>query len=155
MAEIELSVLSRQCLERRVPDFETLQSEAQAWQDRRDETGTKIDWRFTTEEARNKLKRLYPSFQEYRCIEGISAELAESFRDEAKARLVPVGGHIAPRACPITDPRVYARRTFAGAVVATDIVLAETFVCKAVTYIVSAMRVPVLRSAPATRHFQL
>jgi DDE superfamily endonuclease len=64
MAEIELSVLSRQCLERRVPDFETLQAEARAWQDRRDEKGVKIDWRFTTENARVKLKRLYPSFQE-------------------------------------------------------------------------------------------
>jgi transposase len=64
MAEIELSVLSRQCLERRVPDFETLQSEARAWQDRRDTAGITIDWRFTTEDARIKLKRLYPSFQE-------------------------------------------------------------------------------------------
>jgi transposase len=64
MAEIELSVLSRQCLERRVPDFETLQSEAQAWQDRRDAAGITIDWRFRTDDARIKLKRLYPSFQE-------------------------------------------------------------------------------------------
>ena len=64
MAEIELSVLSRQCLERRVPDFETLQAEAHAWQERRDEKGIKIDWRFGTEDARIKLKRLYPSFQE-------------------------------------------------------------------------------------------
>lgn len=64
MAEIELSVLSRQCLDRRVPDFESLQSEAHAWQDRRDAAGITIDWRFTTEDARIKLKRLYPSFQE-------------------------------------------------------------------------------------------
>jgi transposase len=64
MAEIELSVLSRQCLNRRVPDFETLQTEARAWQERRDETGSEIDWRFTTEDARLKLKRLYPSLQE-------------------------------------------------------------------------------------------
>jgi len=64
MAEIELSVLSRQCLERRVPDFETLQSEARAWQERRDAAGGKIDWRFRTEDARIKLKRLYPSLQE-------------------------------------------------------------------------------------------
>jgi transposase len=63
MAEIELSVLSRQCLNRRVPDFETLQTEARAWQERRDETGSEIDWRFTTEDARLKLKRLYPSLQ--------------------------------------------------------------------------------------------
>jgi hypothetical protein len=64
MAEIELSVLSRQCLDRRVPDFETLQAEVAAWQERRDAAGTKIDWRFTTEDARIKLKRLYPSLQE-------------------------------------------------------------------------------------------
>jgi transposase len=64
MAEIELSVLGRQCLERRVPDFETLEREAHAWQQRRDAAGITIDWRFTTDDARIKLKRLYPSFQE-------------------------------------------------------------------------------------------
>jgi hypothetical protein len=64
MAEIELSVLGRQCLDRRVPDFESLQAEVRAWQKRRDEAGVKIDWRFGTEDARIKLKRLYPSFQE-------------------------------------------------------------------------------------------
>jgi transposase len=64
MAEIELSVLSRQCLERRVPDFEALRAEAAAWQQRRDAEGVKIDWRFTTEDARIKLKQLYPSLQE-------------------------------------------------------------------------------------------
>jgi hypothetical protein len=64
MAEIELSVLSRQCLERRVPDFETLEAETHAWQQRRDAAGVKIDWRFTTDDARIKLKRLYPSLQE-------------------------------------------------------------------------------------------
>ena len=64
MAEIELSVLSRQCLDRRVPDFETLKAEAVAWQKRRDETAGQIEWRFRTENARIKLKRLYPSLQE-------------------------------------------------------------------------------------------
>jgi hypothetical protein len=64
MAEIELSVLSRQCLDRRVPDFETLKAEARAWRERRDDTGGKIDWRFNTEDARIKLKQLYPSLQE-------------------------------------------------------------------------------------------
>ena len=58
MAEIELSVLSRQCLDRRVPDFETLSAEAHAWQQRRDEKGVRIDWRFSTDDARIKLKRL-------------------------------------------------------------------------------------------------
>jgi DDE superfamily endonuclease len=64
MAEIELSVLSRQCLDRRVPDFETLQAEARVCQERRDAVGNNIDWRFHTEDARIKLKRLYPSLQE-------------------------------------------------------------------------------------------
>jgi transposase len=64
MAEIELSVLSRQCLDRRVPDFQTLEAEVSAWQERRHEKGAKIDWRFDTEDARIKLKRLYPSLQE-------------------------------------------------------------------------------------------
>ncbi len=57
-------MLSRQCLDRRVPDFGTLKAEVYAWQERRDAAGGKIDWRFTTEDARVKLKRLYPSFQE-------------------------------------------------------------------------------------------
>jgi transposase len=64
MAEIELSILSRQSLDRRVPDFETLHREAQAWQERRDAAGGKIEWRFSTDDARIKLKRLYPSLQE-------------------------------------------------------------------------------------------
>ena len=64
MAEIELSVLSRQCLNRRVPDFETLHTEAHAWQQRREEKGVRIEWRFRTDDARLKLKRLYPSLQE-------------------------------------------------------------------------------------------
>lgn len=64
MAEIELSVLSRQCLDRRVPDAATLHAEVLAWQERRNADSRPIDWRFTTAEARIKLKRLYPSLQE-------------------------------------------------------------------------------------------
>lgn len=64
MAEIELSVLSRQCLDQRVPDLATLQAEVCAWQERRDRTATAVDWRFTTADARIKLKRLYPSIQQ-------------------------------------------------------------------------------------------
>ena len=48
IAEIELSVLSRQCLDRRVPNFETLEAEVAAWQEQRDAAGgKKIEWRFT------------------------------------------------------------------------------------------------------------
>jgi hypothetical protein len=64
MAEIELSVLSRQCLDRRIPDKATLSAEVAAWQDRRNTAGGTVDWRFTTDDARIKLKRLYPSIQE-------------------------------------------------------------------------------------------
>lgn len=61
MAEIELSVLSRQCLDRRIPDKKSLQQEVAAWESRRNLQSRKIDWRFTTADARIKLKHLYPS----------------------------------------------------------------------------------------------
>ena len=61
IAEIELSVFSRQCLRRRIPDLETLRSEAAAWQEHRNKVaGARVDWRFTTQDARIRLKRLYP-----------------------------------------------------------------------------------------------
>jgi hypothetical protein len=61
MAEIELSVLGRQCLARRIPNQEALQHEVAAWERTRNTHEGRVDWRFTTEDARNKLKRLYPS----------------------------------------------------------------------------------------------
>lgn len=61
MAEIELSVLSRQCLDRRIPDQATLAAEVAAWERDRNAAGGRVDWRFTTADARIKLKRLYPS----------------------------------------------------------------------------------------------
>lgn len=61
MAEIELSALARQCLDRRIPDINTLQNEVANWCDERNKKETWIDWRFTTEDARIKLKRLYLS----------------------------------------------------------------------------------------------
>jgi DDE superfamily endonuclease len=61
IAEIELSILSRQCLDRRIPDVETLKQEVQSHQQSRDALGRKVNWRFTTDNARIKLKRLYPS----------------------------------------------------------------------------------------------
>ena len=64
MAEIELSVLSRQCLNRRIPDQDTLRKEIKAWETKRNESKTTMDWRFTTEDARIKLKRLYPKVPE-------------------------------------------------------------------------------------------
>jgi hypothetical protein len=64
MAEIELSVLARQCLDRRIPDRESLAEEASAWEAERNAAQSCIDWRFTAADARIKLKRLYPETAE-------------------------------------------------------------------------------------------
>lgn len=61
MAEIELSVLARECLDRRIPDKITLLKEVAAWELRRNQGERTVDWQFTTADARIKLKRLYPS----------------------------------------------------------------------------------------------
>ena len=64
MAEIEISVLVRQCLgKRRVADAKTLGGEARAWCEERNRLGASVEWRFTTKEARTKLRRLYPSIE--------------------------------------------------------------------------------------------
>lgn len=60
IAECELSVLARQCLDRRIPDKATLEQEATAWETRRNAARVTVDWQFTTADARFKLKRLYP-----------------------------------------------------------------------------------------------
>jgi hypothetical protein len=62
VAEVELSVLSGQCLRRRIGDAETLERELEAWQRRRNQEASKVKWQFTTEDARVKLRRLYPTF---------------------------------------------------------------------------------------------
>jgi hypothetical protein len=61
MAEIELSVLSRQCLDERMDDKATLGKQASAWEARRNQRHSRVDWHFTNADARVKLKRLYPS----------------------------------------------------------------------------------------------
>jgi hypothetical protein len=61
MAEIDLSILARQCLARRIPDAGTLKQEVQAYQARRNAAQAPIDWRFSVSDARQKLHRLYPS----------------------------------------------------------------------------------------------
>jgi len=64
MAEIEISVLVRQCLgKRRLPDVQTLRREARAWYEARNQQQASVNWRFTTAEARTKLRRLYPSVE--------------------------------------------------------------------------------------------
>lgn len=62
VAEIELSVLGRQCLERRIGSAEELRHETATWQTERNANRSRVHWRFTTEDARTKLHRLYPQF---------------------------------------------------------------------------------------------
>jgi hypothetical protein len=64
MAETELSILCRQCLDRRIDCKETMTQEVAAWEDERNANESTIDWQFTTADARIKLKRLYPSSQD-------------------------------------------------------------------------------------------
>jgi hypothetical protein len=61
MAEIELSILGRQCLSRRIDNVHDLRREVKAWETARDTAGTKVNWQFTTSDARIKLRKLYPS----------------------------------------------------------------------------------------------
>jgi hypothetical protein len=62
MAEIEFSVLTKQCLRRRIPDAQTLAKGVSTWCDQRNQQKTTVDWRFTSEDARIKLRKLYPSY---------------------------------------------------------------------------------------------
>lgn len=64
MAEIEFSALTKQCLKRRIPDAKTLEREVGAWCDQRNQRNTTVDWRFTSEDARIKLRKLYPSIHD-------------------------------------------------------------------------------------------
>jgi hypothetical protein len=64
MAEIELSALTRQCLDRRIPSQVILRTEIAAWEARRNAQAGTVNWRFTTDDARIKLKRLYPSIED-------------------------------------------------------------------------------------------
>lgn len=63
MAETELSILTKQCLDRRIPDAPTLVRETAAWVAQRNAAQSTVNWQFTTDKARTKLKRLYPSIQ--------------------------------------------------------------------------------------------
>jgi hypothetical protein len=64
MAEIELNVLMGQCLNRRIDTIEEIEREVKAWQEYRNNKHAKICWQFTTDDARIKLRRLYPTFDE-------------------------------------------------------------------------------------------
>ena len=64
MAEIAISALVRQCLgKRRLPDEETLRRETKAWEEERNQLGASVEWRFTSADARTKLRKLYPSIE--------------------------------------------------------------------------------------------
>ena len=63
MVEIELNVLIGQCLNRRIDDIEVVKKESVAWQQARNNKGAKVNWQFTAEDARIKLKRLYPTLE--------------------------------------------------------------------------------------------
>ena len=64
MAEVEINVLTRQCLNRRIDNLDEMQDQVDSWQTRRNNANAKIDWQFTSDNARIKLKRLYPTLQE-------------------------------------------------------------------------------------------
>ena len=64
MAEIELSVFSNRCLNRRISDEEVLKREVSALQHERNQAAAVIDWRFSSQDARTKLQRVYPSYSD-------------------------------------------------------------------------------------------
>ena len=61
MVEVEIGVLGKQCLDRRIPDRETLQREIAYWERRRNAEGARVEWLFDVQRAREKLRRVYPS----------------------------------------------------------------------------------------------
>lgn len=61
MAEIEIGIMNRQCLNRRIDNMNTIEKEIQAWTESRNNHQSKINWQFTSEDSRIELKRLYPS----------------------------------------------------------------------------------------------
>ena len=63
MAEIELGILNRQCLDRRIDNIDDMRREAIAWKTDRNAAKVKVNWQFTTEDARIKLRKLYPSIE--------------------------------------------------------------------------------------------
>ena len=63
IAEVELAILERQCLRRRIPDRDALAAEVAAWAEHRNAAASRVDWQFTTADARTKLRRLYPAIE--------------------------------------------------------------------------------------------
>jgi len=103
MAESELGVLSTQCLDRRIPDKQTLTSEIAEWQAKRNSNHAKADWQFTAADARLKLKRLYPQFESLRALghdkvlmvriptkPAMHSNLKPAARSDLKPAIVPI-----------------------------------------------------------------
>ena len=65
MAEIELNVLTGQCLNRRIDNIADVRKETEAWQEFRNNKNSKVNWQFTAEDARIKLSRLYPALESW------------------------------------------------------------------------------------------
>ena len=70
IAEIELSVLSNQCLKERIPDIESLKEQTSAWTNDRNNKSKAVHWRFTTDDARIKLRKLYPDYAGALAVKG-------------------------------------------------------------------------------------
>lgn len=70
-----MSVLARQCLDHRIPNKKTLLEEVAAFQQERNQDYRPVNWRFTTEDARIKLKRLYPSISQYKVVKALAWRL--------------------------------------------------------------------------------
>ena len=66
IAEIGINIMTRECLNRRIPSIEALKEELKAWNDEYDKDPSPVNWQFQTEDSRIKLKRLYPDIEKYR-----------------------------------------------------------------------------------------
>jgi hypothetical protein len=111
MAESELSALNGPCLDRRIPDLETLRNCTAAWENDRNNRQSKINWRFSTADARIKLKHLYPKLIMLHGTSLIATPAVRPFRHKALLwpRLTPV-----PRSGDLTTPSVPHSRHGAG-----------------------------------------
>ncbi len=94
MAEIEIGVLARQCLDRRIANQDILRGEVNAWQNQRNRDVIRVDWRFTTEDARIKLKSLYPSIQKLcratrTCVQTVCLLLSRPGEESSKSLCQP------------------------------------------------------------------
>lgn len=86
MAEIEIGVLNKQCLNRRIGDMDTLRDEVAAWQDRRNDQGATIRWLFSVEDARRKMGRTYPAIAASASLPPAAADGGEPDREALRTQ---------------------------------------------------------------------